>query len=52
METDLFKERKIVRLTKPPAGKRDGVRKPSVESLDSQKQEKTESVEGEVGVKW
>lgn len=51
MEMDLFKERKVVRLTKSLTGKRDGVRRPSVESLDSQKQEKTESVEGEAGSK-
>lgn len=47
VETDQFRKIKIVRLTKPPVGKRDGVRKPSVESLNSQKLEKTDSVEGE-----
>ena len=44
METHQYRNTKMIRLTKPPAGKRDGVRKPSIEN---QKVEKTEPAEGE-----
>ena len=43
VETDQFRKIKVVRLTKLPA--RDGVRRPSIESVNTQK---SESVEGEL----
>ena len=50
VETDPVRKCRIVKLTKPPAGKREGVhegvtvRKPSIESINSQKLDTSESL--------